>query len=110
MPHFSRLEDEADAIIGLVKIHRHTSRHMYTRHSKLSLLQKNVLYSVFTVSFFPSVKNKKDLGYLLGMSFESVDIWFKKMRKCVKSSSLEIKKISSSEILSIYINENGKLN
>ncbi|EEQ82976.1 hypothetical protein NCER_100241 [Vairimorpha ceranae BRL01] len=101
-----KLEHEADAIIGLVKLQRTNIRYKNNiMYNELTSLQNNVLYSVFRKSIFPSLKNKRDLGYLLGMSFECVEIWFRKFRKPKDLSNVKLEKISSYTILNIYLNE-----
>lgn len=106
---------EADCILGLVKFKRIYKNK--TLHSKMykykTPFQLRVLWSVFTITSYPTSRTRESLAILLNISIRSVQIWFQNARQSRRGSYRKniIRKnnlfmdVNSRSLLHIYFRE-----
>lgn len=74
-------EKESIAIIAMLQLTQDGMAKQEKVNVQKNEYQTSVLTKVFEISRFPSEENKKDLGYILKLSYRTIQVWFQNRRQ-----------------------------
>lgn len=77
-------ENESIAIIALMQLSYTTKQRREVFNKPKNIFQTETLNRIFLINKFPSEEVKRDLGYILNLSYKTVQIWFQNKRQRCK--------------------------